>query len=93
MQIKRCWFLEIYVHIEVLHDTIAATCTLSRFVSLTDFNESNGIHLLILHKTSVSLREFKQVETLGRMSHACMMCALDLFPTHHLGLNETVKSQ
>ena len=91
MQIKRCWLLEISVHREVLHDTIAAT--LSCFVSPTDFNESNGIHLLILHKTSVSLREFKQVETLGHMSHACMICALDLFPPHHLGLNETVKSQ
>ena len=74
---------------EVLHDTIAAT--LSFFVSLTDVNESNRTHLLILHKTSVSLREFKQVETLGHMSRVCMMCALDVLPPHHLGLNETVK--
>ena len=91
MPIKRCWLLEISVYRGVLHHTIAAT--FSCFVSLSDLNESNGIHLLILHKTSVSLGESKEVQTLGHMSRICMMCALDLFTPHHLGLNENVKSQ
>ena len=51
--VQTCWLLETSVDRGFSHETI--TTTLTCFVSLPDFDKRNGIHSLILRKTSVCL--------------------------------------
>ena len=70
---QKCWFFENSNTISgFTHENTATTLSFS--VALSDFNESNGIHLLIeiLHRFIQNLSEFgrilKQVQTFGHLS-------------------------
>ena len=85
---QKCWFLEnsstISMYRGFSHGNVATT--FSCFVSLSDLNESNGIHLQIeiLHLFIQILGEFgiilEQVQTLGHLSCVCIMCSRLITP-------------